>query len=453
MPALDAWMNGQRVGTWIPGKSGASEFVYDETWPASKYFRLLSLSIPITADLKVRGKEVTNYFDNLLPDNDKIRKRLGARFNVRNDAFDLLTAIGRDCVGAVQLLPPDSEPLGWNEIRGIPHNETQVAAHLRTVTSPVTGIGKLDDEDFFRISIAGAQEKSAFLRMAGRWWMPQAATPTTHIMKLPLGIIAGGLDLQLSVENEWLCAQFLDSMGMAVAHTTMETFEDQTVLVVERFDRRWIGVEPAEIDKKGFSPSKGVYIARLPQEDFCQALAVPVERKYEKDGGPSMTQCLTLLADSERAADDRSHFVMAQLLFWLLAATDGHGKNFSIRHGIGGRYHLTPLYDVLSAWPLIGKKAKQLQYEKASLAMALRSKNAHYKLGSIQARHWRALAQSVGVKGLWERMIATCERAPSSFYSLEKQLPKNFPESVFNAIGKGIARHATDFLQELKQLS
>ena len=274
-------MNGQQVGTRTPDKS-VSEFIYAPTWIRSQHFRVLSLSIPVTADLTVRGNQVTNYFDNLLPDNLAIRKRIGERFQVRANTFELLTAIGRDCVGAVQLLPPGTEPSGWNEIQATPLTEAQVALHLRAVTAPASGIGALDDVDAFRISLAGAQEKSAFLRMSGKWFRPLGATPTTHIAKLPSGTVAGGLDFKLSVENEWLCAQFLQAMGMRVANTSMETFEGQTVLVVERFDRRWIGASAVDVDKRRFSPCKGMYIARLPQEDFCQALGVPLERKYEK---------------------------------------------------------------------------------------------------------------------------------------------------------------------------
>jgi serine/threonine-protein kinase HipA len=450
MASLCVWMNGQHVGTWTPGKA-SSEFVYERAWIKSPYFRPLSLSIPVTVDLTVRGAQVTSYFDNLLPDNPEIRKRLGARFKVRADTFELLTAIGRDCVGAVQLLPPDTEPSGWNEIRAAPLTRAEVAQHLRATTSPAGGIGALDDPEAFRISLAGAQEKSAFLRMGNRWYRPLGATPTTHIMKLPLGIVGGGLDFKFSVENEWLCARFLQAMGLDVAQTSIETFEDLTVLVVERFDRRWIGVEPAEVIKRRFKPCQGTYIARLPQEDMCQALGVPPERKYEKDGGPGMAQVLRLLAGSTHAADDRSRFVLAQLLFWLLAAPDGHAKNFSIQHTVDG-YHLTPVYDVLSAWPLIGRKARQLQYEKVSLAMALRGKNKHYRLAQIQVRHWWEFARSVGIKGLWPRMIATVERAVETFRALEKHLPEGFPESIFTGIGKGIERHALAFLSGAKRI-
>jgi serine/threonine-protein kinase HipA len=165
-----------------------------------------------------------------------------------------------------------------------------------------------------------------------------------------------------------------------------------------------------------------------------------------------MVDGLQLLSASEQSAADRSHFVMTQLMFWLLAAPDGHAKNFSIRHGAGGRYRLTPLYDVLSAWPLIGKAPKLRQYEKVSLAMAVRGKNAHYRLNAIQTRHWFELAQSVGVEGLWEGMIESVERAPDAIASIEEKLPQKFPELVYAAIAKGIGRHAKAFLTGLKHL-
>jgi serine/threonine-protein kinase HipA len=412
----------------------------------------LSLSIPVTADLTVRGANVTNYFDNLLPDSPDTRKRLGARFKVRTDAFDLLTAIGRDCVGAVQLLPVSAVPRGWDQIQATPLTDGEVAGHLRSVVAPAGGFAADEEADAFRISIAGAQEKSAFLRMGSRWYRPEGATPTTHIMKLPMGVIAGGLDFNLSVENEWLCAQFLDSIGLNVAKTRIERFEDQTVLVVERFDRRWVGVAPEAVNKRGFNARKGMYLVRLPQEDFCQALGLPLEEKYERDGGPSMLQGLQLLRGSAQSEADCTQFVLAQLLFWLLAAPDGHGKNFSIQHTVGGGYHSTPLYDVLSAWPLIGKGPKLKPYERVSLAMALRGRHAHYRLNSIHSRDWYALAQSVGIEGLWERMIDTVTRAPDEMRSIQKKLPKDFPEVVSLAIARGIERHTKVFLDGVEQL-
>lgn len=447
MAALAVWMNGQRVGTWARTRSGVSEFEYARSWVESEFFRVISLSIPLTTTWQVRGPAVTYYFDNLLPENPDVRKRISTRFSVRADTFDLLTAIGRDCVGAVQLLPPDSEPAGWNRVQGSPLTEAEVAAHLRRVTAPISGLGAPTEEDEFRISIAGAQEKTALLSMGGQWYRPEGATPTTHILKLPLGVIAGGLDFKHSVENEWLCAQILKAHGLPVAHTEMHQFVDQKVLVVERFDREWMGTskDPA---KPGFTPRKGVWIARLPQEDMCQAFALPAEKKYENQGGPSMKAILQILANGEQGAEDVENFVRAQLLFWLLAAPDGHAKNFSLRLEANGTYRATPLYDVMSAWPLIGKGARQLQYEKVSLAMALRGQNAHYRLNSIRPRHWRELAEYTGVRGLWHWLVEHVTEAPAVLGRLESELPSDFPSQVYEKIRKGVERHAQAFLRD-----
>ena len=147
-----------------------------------------------------------------------------------------------------------------------------------------------------------------------------------------------------------------------------------------RFDRRWVGIDEGAERKPRFRPPEGAWIARLPQEDFCQALGVAPDRKYQSDGGPSMQDCLAVLANSEHAEEDRSNFVLAQFAFWLLAATDGHAKNFSIQHRRGGRFGMTPLYDVLSAWPIIGDGPNQIPYQRAKLAMGVKAGNMHYRL-------------------------------------------------------------------------
>lgn len=445
MPSLVIWMNGREVGTWIQRSGASSEFVYTRSWVDSEYARALSLAIPITADRTVKGAAVTNYFDNLLPDNPDIRKRIGAKWSVRNNTFDLLTAIGRDCIGAVQLLPEGEEPRGWNQVNAKPLTEGEIAAHLRGVTRPAGGFGAAEDEDDFRISIAGAQEKTALLRMGGRWHRPMGATPTTHILKLPLGIIGGGLDFKHSVQNEWLCSEFLTAMKVDIARTEMLRFEDQEVLCVTRFDRRWIGANSGSVDSPTFSPGPGTYIARLPQEDLCQAFGLPSAKKYENKGGPSVDDIVRLLANSEDETDDKARFILAQLLFWLLAAPDGHAKNFSLQYTAGGGFRLTPLYDVLSAWPLIDRGPRTWQYEKVALAMSVRSKNRHYRLKDIQARHWKREADKTGIPALWDRMIDVVERAPGAFESLEARLPEEFPSEVFEAMRDGIRRQAHDF--------
>lgn len=425
-------MNGEFVGTWSVDRE-AHSFRYDPQWLALPRHRSLSLSIPINAAREVRGDVVRNYFDNLLPDNDRIRARLGRRFNVKGTkAFDLLEAIGRDCVGAVQLLPQGMAPQGWDRVDCEALDEAQIAELLRAVPSDAH-TRSMRGEDLFRISIAGAQEKTALTQWQGRWCRPRGATPTTHIFKLPLGLIGGSrrVDASDSVQNEWLCAQIVEALGLPVARTTTETFGDQRVLVVERFDRmRMAG---------------GEWIARLPQEDFCQAMGLPADRKYEQDGGPGMLRCLQLLQGS-RERSDGTTFLRAQLAFFLLAATDGHAKNFSIRLQPGDAYEMTPLYDILSMWPYFGNGAQQLHKREARLAMAVRSKNAHYVLHTIQARHWHQLAIKNGGIAAWDAMLEMAESVDEALGEVEALLPADFPPRTWEAVSQGMRSETKRFL-------
>ncbi len=427
-------MNGQFVGTWIVER-GIHMLRYDDSWLQSPKRRALSLSLPVTPALEVRGPVVENYFDNLLPDNPRIRDRVARRYKTGSiEAFALLEAIGRDCVGAVQLLPEGTQPRGWDRLDAEPLSEAQVAGILRAVPSDaVLGLGR--DDEHFRISLAGAQEKTALLFNDGQWHRPQGATPTTHIFKLPLGLAGGSrrVDLSDSVANEWLCARILYQLGMPVAATEMWRFEDQQALVVTRFDRSWRRNEDGS-----------EWIARLPQEDFCQALGYPPSQKYEKDGGPGIAQCMRLLEGSEDTGD-RESFAITQLTFWLMAATDGHAKNHSIFLLPDDAYITTPLYDVLSIHPYVGNGPNQLAWRKAGLSMALRSRNVHYLLHSIQARHWHGLAMKCGGLRVWTQMLQQVELIESALQSVERALPADFPLRTWLSISQGMRAQAARF--------
>lgn len=436
MGQLAVWMNGELVGTWSNDHSHS--FDYAPSWLNSERARPLSLSMPLTSTGHLRGAAVENYFANLLPDNDDIKRRIRTRYGTRStETFDLLEAIGRDCVGAAQLLPVGKEPHDIRQVECEQLSELDIERILREVpVMPAFG-GAHTALDEFRISIAGAQEKTALLKYQGNWCRPLNATPTTHILKLPLGKVRGyEADFSASVENEWLCAQILGELGLDVANSDMATFGDQRALVVERFDRQWTEEPKA-------------YLLRLPQEDLCQASGLPPTRKYEKDHGPGIRECLDILGNSEAPWLGRLEFTLAQLGFWLLAAPDGHAKNFSIFIHAGGSYSLTPLYDVLSAWPIIGKRANQMPYQDAGLAMALRSKNAHYKFGEIEPRHWHQLAEQAGEE-VWDNMVDLVENVNPALERVEATLPTDFPGHVWSSISAGVRRHAKKFLLTAK---
>lgn len=431
---LAVWMNGIRVGMWIQSKRGGDRFQYDAAWVASPAARVLSLSLPfVPGNVPHRGDVVASFFDNLLPDSDAIRRRIRSRFSTESTgAFDLLAAIGRDCVGAVQLLPGDETPQRVHEIDADPLTGEAVEHAINAAISGTRVLGQTEDEEF-RISIAGAQEKTALLFHRGRWCAPRGATPTTHILKLPLGLI-GNLraDMKDSIENEWLCLRLLRAFGLDVAHCEMAQFGARKVLVVTRFDR---ALQPDG------------WIARLPQEDFCQALGLPSSLKYESDGGPGMREIFRVLDNSSHAVPDKTAFVRAQIVFWMLAAIDGHAKNFSLFHERGGTYRLTPFYDVLSAWPIIGHGPNQLDERKVKLAMAVRGKNPHWRLRDVKARHWDSVAKLAGIGDAQSILAELIDKTPAALAATEAEVPRGFPAHVVDRIFEGV-RRSVDLLKE-----
>lgn len=429
---LAVWMNGEFVGTWTSaGTKCALE--YDPKWLAHPNARPISLSLPMGVG-PLTGRRVDDWFENLLPDSVSIRSRLMSRFRVATKSpMDLLAAIGRDCVGAIQLLPLDAVPAEPETIQGEALDESQLAMHLRNVTSGRSL--NLADEPF-RISIAGAQEKTALLFHHEQWISPEGSTPTNRILKLPLGQVGNmGADFATSVENEWLCSKIAAAFGLPVATCDIVRFEDQKALCVHRFDRAYA--------------SDGRWIMRLPQEDFCQALGVPSSRKYQSDGGPGIGQIMDILGGSGNAELDRENFFCAQILFWLLMAPDGHAKNFSIFIRPRGEFVMTPLYDILSAHPIIGSGVRQLSEQKAKLAMAVRGKTNHYSMCKILPRHWIEQGKTVGFSEATTMRILTdmASKTDAAVSDVEKLLPSEFPVSVSEPILDGLRSQAQKLLK------
>lgn len=426
--ALAVWMNGERVGTWVAHPSAPDEFRYAPRWLLARAARPISLSMPLRS-VGYKGTVVQAYFDNLLPDSRKIRDRLQHRLGAASSsAFDLLTEIGRDCVGAIQLLHDDEPALKVRKIEGTPLTRKQIERHLTDMLSSTPG--SREENEGLRISIAGAQEKTAFLNLQGRWMKPKGATPSTHIFKLPIGTGGGGIDLSTSVENEWLCAQIVRAYGIPVASCAMEQFGDQKVLVVERFDRR-------------MSPDKS-WILRLPQEDLCQATGTPSDHKYESDGGPGIRRIMELLLGSSSAGEDRVDFFRTQVLFWMLCAIDGHAKNFSLHIEARGAYRLTPRYDVMSAYSVLGNSRSNLPPRKVKMAMAAEGTSRHYRWHTILPRHWEDTAQRCGIRSTYESIVGDLvERTPEVIKTVSAQLPRTFPDSVATPILRGLGAAST----------
>jgi serine/threonine-protein kinase HipA len=416
---LNVFLNSRLVGRLNRQSSGAIDFRYDPSWLAWEHALPVSLSLPLRED-HYGGAPVIAVFDNLLPDSTSIRRRMAERVHARGtDAYDLLAAVGRDCVGALQFLPDGVEPGPPGTVEGKPVDDTEIRRLLGNLASAPLGLG--DDEDF-RISIAGAQEKTALLLWKGRWHKPLTTTATTHILKPQIGRLPNGIDLSFSVENEFFCLKLTAALGLPSAAVAIEEFAGNRVLVVERFDRRWTS------DNR---------LLRLPQEDCCQALCVPPSLKYESEGGPGIAAILNLMKGSDQPEADQATFLKAVIAFWLLGAADGHAKNFSIFLSPGGRFRMTPLYDVISAQPSLD--AREIKHTKMKLAMAV-GDSRHYVVDSVMPRHFVQTAAKAGigarpVTAIFDELRA---RAPAAVEQVAVSLPKGFPAEVADAISQAI---------------
>ncbi|EEU0276602.1 HipA N-terminal domain-containing protein [Escherichia coli] len=322
MPKLVTWMNNQRVGELTKLANGAHTFKYAPEWLASRYARPLSLSLPLQRG-NITSDAVFNFFDNLLPDSPIVRDRIVKRYHAKSrQPFDLLSEIGRDSVGAVTLLPENetiTRPImAWEKL-----TEARLEEVLTAYKADIP-LGMIREENDFRISVAGAQEKTALLRIGNDWCIPKGITPTTHIIKLPIG----------------------------------------------------------EID-----------------------------------------------------------FMKFQVFQWLIGATDGHAKNFSVFIQAGGSYRLTPFYDIISAFPVLGGTG--IHISDLKLAMGLNaSKGKKTAIDKIYPRHFLATAKVLRFPEVQMHEILSdfARMIPAALDNVKTSLPTDFPENVVTAVETNVLR-------------
>lgn len=365
---LNVYLNKFLVGHLNKESSGAINFKYDKEWIKTNY--AISNSLPVD-EVVYRGEVVIRFFDNLLPDNDDIKKLVATKFGAESTRpFDLLSVIGRDCVGALTFIPEGLEVPDFEaDLKFKSISEAEIAKRIRELGSK-SPLG-MDDGDF-RLSIAGAQEKTALLKIKNKWCDPIGITPTTHILKKSIGALNLTINFKDSIDNEWASLYLMKKMGLNCCNVHIESFEDQRVLAVERFDRRWAK------NKKGEN-----VLYRIPQEDFCQVFGISPYHKYQKDGGPGIQEISNFLKISTEK-EDRKKFLKAIMVFDLLHAIDGHAKNFSVFLETTG-VRITPFYDVMSGYFL--SKSGQLHENKLRLAMNV-GNSGHYNFKRILKRHY-----------------------------------------------------------------
>lgn len=417
---LDVYIGTSKVGQYARAADGAMSFRYDPNWLSSERAFPISLSMPLS-DRIWSGQSASSYFDGLLPDDRTVREKIAAREQAESAGiFDLLAVIGRDCVGALRFVPEGADPGDPNSMAYRPLGDDEIAARLANLGS--NPLGLKTHEDDFRISIAGMQGKTAFLWIDQQWQLPLGSTPTSHIFKPAMKEGPDGTDFSDTPWNEWLCLTLCRALGLETAETAVQMLDGKPVIIVERFDRSW---------------QQGI-LYRLPQEDLCQALGVPPLRKYQSDGGPGILEIMALLNGAMAPYEDRLSFMKTQIVFWLLAAIDGHAKNFSIFLAPGG-YRLTPLYDVMSAAPYA-----QFPLPKIKLAMAIGDKR-YYRLQQIQLRHFYQTGKKAGLHetamdDIFSDLTTRMEDAIASASELATDI--GMPESTLTPILDGVRKRA-----------
>lgn len=418
---LKVLINGEKVGSLQRKSSGQVSFQYSKTWLENPKAVPISLSLPLRQTALTENK-VRSFFENLLPDNDEIKKRLAEKFQANSiEAVELLGVMGKDCVGALQIIPENEEPPKTYEVKGEEVSNSQIYKILNNLSRSPLG---LQEDDDFRISIAGAQEKTAFLWLNNKWHRPVGATPSTHIFKPQLGMIKNKIDMTTSVENEWICLKIAHHYGLKVPSAEIFDFNSIRCLVVERFDRR--------------HTSEG--IVRIPQEDLCQALGVSPTKKYQKHGGPSIKQIIKFLTSSDYQDQDRKDFIKAQILFQLLGATDGHSKNFSIFITPSG-FAMTPLYDILSLHPALHDR--QIERKDCKLAMSVGDNN-HYRVYEIQRKHWYQTIKSSDfsekiLDSIFEEIFELSKTLEKAFEKKPREITDEYLNKILSGIQKNLS--------------
>ena len=350
------------MGRVSQNAQGRLQFTYTEEWLQSPAAYPLSLSMPLQAAPHSHAK-IEAFLWRLLPDNASILRSWGQRFQVSaRNPFALLSHVGEDCAGAVQFLRPERlEELQTQRRADVAWlSEKEVGARLRELRADHAAWRT--NRDTGQFSLAGAQPKTALLLENGRWGVPSGRTPTTHILKPPSTQLDG------FPEIEHICLQLARAVGLPAAESRIMHFDGEPTIVVTRYDRAYT--------RSGWT--------RIHQEDLCQALGTPPERKYQCEGGPGPRPIVEILRNYSSAADrDVETFIDALALSWLIASTDGHAKNYSLLIAANGQVRLAPLYDIASVLPY-----PRFDITRVTLAMKI---GDTYRLQKIDLREWRKL--------------------------------------------------------------
>jgi serine/threonine-protein kinase HipA len=359
MTALDVYLHEDLVGTLERHEQARMAFQYTPAW-VEQGGGALSLSLPLRVE-PFDDQECRPFFAGLLPEGEFLRS-IARFFQVSaENPFSVLSEIGGECAGAVSLASPDSEPPFLNAAGPRWLSEDELGRLLEEMPSPALIDDGGEEGGGFRLSLAGTRDKLSVLCERDHIGITRGRPPSTHIIKRPVA------ELESMVANEAYCLALAAESGLGTATASPMAAGGQEGLLVRRYDRRKLGSGE---------------VGRIHQEDFCQALGILPDLKYQAEGGPSIATCAGLVREHVSApAVDLMAFLDALLFNLLIGNTDAHGKNFSLLLDGEDAPKLAPLYDLLSArayWPF--KRKMAMKY------------GGEYRGDRIRARHLERLA-------------------------------------------------------------
>jgi len=357
---LNVWSDQRLVGHLWRNAQGLIGFRYDNSWLAQGGFAV-SHTIPLQkSDFLPDEGLAHRFFANLLPEGG-VRDQIVRDLKIPNTDFDLLRAIGGECAGALSILQAEYQPVVDYEYHEVSNEELANLVARRGHVSTWTA------NERPRLSLAGAQDKCPILVKDDGYWLPKKESPSSHILKFELS------DYRHLPSYETFTTQLAGAIGLPVVDIQLRSIADTHYALIERYDRHWL---------------ESGQIARLHQEDFCQALGFGHERKYQEHGGPTFADCYRLVQDvSTDPANDLQYLLRWQVFNVLAGNSDGHAKNLSLLYQPDGETRLAPFYDLVCT-----RAIERIDYH---LAFAVGEER---NPGIVSPQHWDALAKQCGLR-------------------------------------------------------
>jgi len=402
---LKVYLNNNYIGILSKDSSGGICFQYD-----SSAKQQLSLSLPLREGI-YSNKECDGFINGLLPESESVRLALGKKYSInpKND-FSLLKAIGYDCAGAVAFFENTPQNLKeYHEIKGKKLTSEELEKYIKELPQKPLAAGS-----DMRLSLAGAQNKTAVVMIDGKIALPDKDVPTTHILKPAIP------QFKETIENEYICLKIAQKAGINVPEIQIGQAGGEKYFLIKRYDR---------IVKNG-------KLKRIHQEDFCQAMNIPSAYKYQSEGGIDFKQCVEILKKTSHPAIAAKQFINIFVFNFLTGNNDAHGKNFSILHHENGEIEFAPAYDIMctSVYPELSQK----------MAMKI---GGHYEADKILPRHFERFANDVKISYTQLKKIIKhqCDILPDITKEVINSFENNIGADILKYIEKNCLRNLKNF--------